>query len=224
MPRAMAQIFHPAMSTAAKATIFGALLVIAGVAIVAWEMYQSPYITKVGVVRVQPVPFSHEHHVAGLGIDCRYCHTSVETSAFAGLPATKVCMTCHSQVWTNAEMLEPVRASWKSGTPLQWTRVHDLPDYAYFNHSIHVQKGVGCATCHGRVDEMPLMAKAQSLQMMWCLDCHRHPEQYVRPYDKVFDMAWKWPDDVDPIAEGNKLVEEYHIRKGQLTNCSVCHR
>src|SRR5688572_21387067 len=160
----MAQIFHPSSNSIARATIFGAIFFVAALAVIGAEIYRSPYSTHVGVARDQPVQFSHEHHVAGLGIDCRYCHTTVENHAFAGLPATKTCMTCHSQIWTEAPMLAPVRESWNTDTPIRWTRVHDLPDFAQFNHGIHVQKGVGCSTCHGRVDQMPLMAKTQSLQ------------------------------------------------------------
>ena len=139
----------------------------------------------------QPVPFSHKHHVSDDGIDCRYCHTSVEKSSFAGLPPTETCMTCHSQIWTDSPMLAPVRASFATNTPLKWNRVHDLPGYVYFNHSIHVAKGIGCSTCHGRVDQMPLTRKTETLYMKWCLDCHRNPQKYIRPRDKIYDMAWQ---------------------------------
>src|SRR5882757_1294708 len=184
----MPQIFHRSTNTLSRATIFGAVFVIAALGWVAMEIQRSPYVTYAGVRKPQPVPFSHQHHVAGLGIDCRYCHTSVETSAFAGLPATETCMTCHSQVWHDAPILAPVRESWMSGLPLHWTRVHDLPDYVYFDHSIHVQKGVACVECHGRVDQMPLMAKQHALYMRWCLDCHRAPEQHLQPASEVFTM------------------------------------
>jgi Cytochrome c7 and related cytochrome c len=171
----------------------------------------------------QPIQFSHAHHVGGVGIDCRYCHTSVEESAFANIPPTKTCMNCHSQIWTNAPILEPVRASFRDNTRLTWTRVNDLPDFVYFNHSIHVRKGVGCATCHGRVDKMPLMYQDAPLTMMWCLDCHRNPAKYVRPRDQVYNMAWERPSG-DPDL-GKRLVEEYKIgRVEQLTSCSTCHR
>jgi hypothetical protein len=218
----MAQIFHPSMNTLAKASIFGAVFIIGVLGWVGWQVDRSPYITQAGVVRDQPVPFSHEHHVNGLGIDCRYCHTSVEHSSFAGIPATKTCMTCHSQIWTNAAMLQPVRDSWNNDVPLRWTRVHDLPDYVYFNHSIHVAKGIGCNTCHGQVDQMPLMYQAASLQMEWCLGCHREPEKYIRPKDQVFNMKYQPP--ANQMELGKKLVAEYHVRKEQLTNCMVCHR
>jgi hypothetical protein len=218
----MAQLFHPSMNALAKASIFGALFIVGVVGWIAWQVNRSPYVTGAGAARDQPVPFSHEHHVSGLGIDCRYCHTSVERSSFAGIPATKVCMTCHSQVWTDAPMLKPVRDSWSTNAPLRWTRVHDLPDYVYFNHSIHVAKGVGCSTCHGQVDQMPLTYQAASLQMDWCLSCHREPEKFIRPKDEVFNMKYVPPQ--NQLELGKKLVADYHVRTEQLTNCMVCHR
>jgi Cytochrome c7 and related cytochrome c len=199
------------------------LSVVLGVALVAWLgelIVRSSYETLQNVPRSQPVPFSHEHHVGGLGIDCRYCHTTVEYSSFANIPPTKTCMNCHSQMWAVAPVLEPVRESYRSGRSIAWTRVHDLPQFVYFNHSIHVNKGMGCETCHGRVDRMPLMWQAQDLTMAWCLNCHRHPERYVRPKDRVFDMAYIPPP--NQIELGNKLVKEYHIQS--LTSCSTCHR
>ena len=217
----MSQIFHPSMNTVAKATIFGAVFIAAAAGWVGWQVNRSPYVTGAGVPKAQPVPFSHEHHVNGLGLDCRYCHTSVTTSAFAGIPPTKTCMTCHSQVWSNAAMLQPVRDSWTSDTPIAWTRVHDLPDYVYFNHSIHVAKGVGCSTCHGQVDQMPLMFQSASLQMEWCLRCHREPEKFIRPKDQVFNMQYVAPSDQAEL--GKKLVADYRVHKEQLTNCTVCH-
>jgi hypothetical protein len=168
------------------------------------------------------VPFSHAHHVKGLGIDCRYCHTSVDKSPFAGIPPTQTCMTCHSQMWLHAPMLEPVRNSWATNTPLQWNRVHDLPDYVYFDHSIHVNKGVGCSTCHGDVSEMPLARRVVNLQMRWCIDCHRDPAQHLRPADEIYNPAWTEPS--DQHAKGAALLAQYHIQVDQLTNCSVCHR
>lgn len=186
-------------------------------------LHLSGYNTNQDAFVEQPIQFSHAHHVGGEGIDCRYCHTSVEESAFANIPPTKTCMNCHSQIWTNAPILEPVRASFRDNKPLHWTRVHDLPDFVYFNHSIHVRKGVGCATCHGRVDKMPLMYQKASLQMSWCLDCHRNPEKYVRPRDQVYNMAWEAPAN-DP-GLGKRLVQEYKIAGAQqLTSCSTCHR
>src|SRR5512146_394728 len=171
----MGQIFHRSTNTISRVTIFGAVFVVAGFFWGVAQLQRSPYTTYRGVAHTQPVPFSHQHHVGGLGIDCRYCHTSVETSSFAGLPPTQTCMNCHSQIWTQAPVLQPVRDSWSSGQPVIWTRVYNLPGFVYFNHSIHVQKGIGCETCHGRVDEMPLTYQAVSLHMEWCLDCHRDP-------------------------------------------------
>jgi hypothetical protein len=230
----MPQIFHSSANTIAKASIFGAVFLVGAIAWVAGSVQRSPYTTDQGVVRDQPVPFSHEHHVRGLGIDCRYCHTSVESSSFAGLPPTQTCMTCHSQIWTNAQILEPVRQSFATGKPLRWNRVHNLPNFVYFNHSIHIAKGVGCATCHGQVDRMPLMWQHASLQMNWCLQCHRDPEKFLRPRSEVFNMNWQPPTPEHPdVAHGNAtsqlelgkyLVKEYGVRKDQITNCSVCHR
>src|SRR4051794_36539565 len=216
----MSQIFHRSTNSLSRATIFGAVFVVAALGWVAYAIQGSPYVTYAGVRKPQPVPFSHQHHVTGLGLDCRYCHTSVETSSFAGIPPTETCMTCHSQVWRDAPMLEPVRASWRTGTPLQWTRVNDLPDYVYFDHSIHVQKGIGCVSCHGEVDQMPLMAKGESLYMRWCLDCHRHPEKQIRPTDQVFAMR----REARSPAEGAELVRAHHIQTARLEDCSICHR
>jgi Zn ribbon nucleic-acid-binding protein len=189
----MAQLFHPSMNTFSRVTIFGAVFLLAGAFWLASVWSRSNYMTEVGVVRDQPVPFSHEHHVAGLGIDCRYCHTSVETSASAGMPSTATCMNCHAHIWNQSPLLEPVRASYRTGESLEWTRVHDLPDFVYFNHSVHVAAGVGCASCHGRVDKMPLMWREHSLHMDWCLECHRNPEPHRRPRDEVFNLAWEPP-------------------------------
>jgi formamidopyrimidine-DNA glycosylase len=216
----MAQIFHPSTNTISRLTIFGGVaLVVALVAALA-AVNESSYITEAGVARGQPVPFSHKHHVTDDGIDCRYCHTSVEDSSFAGIPPTKTCMSCHSQIWADSPVLEPVRESFRTGKSIQWTRVHNLPGFVYFDHSIHIHKGIGCSTCHGRVDKMPLMWREQTLYMNWCLECHREPEKFVRPREYVFSMEYQPP--VDQLALGRRLVEEYKIQK--LTSCSTCHR
>jgi hypothetical protein len=216
----MPQIFHRSFNTLSRVSIFGSLFIL-GFTWWLLELYwRSPYVTAAETAHLQPVPFSHEHHVGHLGIDCRYCHTSVETSAFAGLPPTKTCMNCHSQIWVGSEMLEPVRDSYKTGASIPWRRVHNLPQFAYFDHSIHVNKGIGCVSCHGRVDRMPLTWQAKSLEMQWCLECHREPERFVRPRQEVFNMNWEAPG--DQLTLGRRLVEEYHIRS--LTNCSTCHR
>jgi hypothetical protein len=218
----MAQIFHPSTNTVSKLTIFGAVFLIGGLLWLLAELNRSSYVTQANVVRPQPVPFSHKHHVSGLGIDCRYCHTAVERSAFAGIPSTSTCMNCHSQIWTNSPMLEPVRESYRTGQPLRWNRVHNLAEFVYFNHGIHVNKGVGCATCHGPVDQMPLVSQENSLLMEWCLDCHRNPGQYLRPREEVFNMAWIAPATQSEL--GAELIRKYNIRTEQLTDCSVCHR
>ena len=216
----MAQIFHRSTNTISRVTIFGgAIFVISFVTALA-TINESPYITDVGVARSQPVPFSHKHHVGDEGIDCRYCHNSVEESSFAGIPPTKTCMNCHAQIWSDSAVLEPVRESFRTDRSIQWTRVHNLPGFVYFDHSIHIHKGVGCSTCHGRVDQMPLTWRENTLYMDWCLDCHRAPERYVRPRDQVFNMAYQPPQ--DQIALGTKLIRKYQIRK--LTSCSTCHR
>lgn len=216
----MAQIFHPSTNTLSKVSIFGALFIIAAVVFAVAAANRSPYATQVFVARQQPVQFSHKHHAGGMGIDCRTCHTTVETSAFAGVPPTETCMACHSQIWADSPMLEPVRASFRSGRSIEWTRVHDLPDFVYFDHSIHVKKGVGCSTCHGRVDLMPLMWRTETLHMEWCLDCHRQPERYVRPRAAVFQMDYQQP--ADQLELGRKLMKEYNIQR--MTNCWTCHR
>jgi hypothetical protein len=215
----MSQIFSPSFGLYAKLAVFGVLVVVVS-ACLAWRAAVSdPH--RIDEAVNQPVPFSHKHHVDDDGLDCRFCHASVETSAFAGMPPISTCMTCHSQLYTDASMLKPVIDSWKSGVPLHWNRVYQLPDFVYFNHSIHVAKGVGCVSCHGRVDEMPLTRRVVSLSMQWCLDCHRDPQKFLRPREKVFDLAWQ-PKDQQRL--GAELVRAYHIDTGRMTDCSLCHR
>ncbi len=218
------QIFHPAFNVVSRATIWGSVLIAAAILGLLGSAWRSPYVTEVGVVRDQPVPFSHEHHVGGLGIDCRYCHTSVEQSSFAGIPATSICMHCHAYIWKDSLTLAPVRESFRTNRPLQWTRVHDLADFVYFDHSIHVAKGVGCTTCHGPVDQMPLMWRENTLFMQWCLECHRDPQPRLRPRSAVFDVTWKPSEHriVDAsIPQPAGLLEQ---RLDLLTSCSTCHR
>jgi len=217
----MAQIFHRSFNVISKVTIFGAVFILAGLGWAASVLVRSSYATNTGLARTQPIQFSHAHHVSGLGIDCRYCHTSVEDSSFAGIPPTKTCMNCHSQIWTGSPILEPVRESYRTGKSLEWDRVHRLADFVYFNHSIHVARGVGCSTCHGRVDHMQAVSQKGTLLMEWCLDCHRQPEQYVRPHDEIFNMAYELPG-AEQRQKGQELVDQYHIRK--LIECSTCHR
>lgn len=215
----MPQIFKPSTNTLARVTLFGAIFFLLVSVWILVSLNRSAYVTRQTIVRKQPVPFSHDHHTEAMGISCLYCHTSVEESAFAGMPPTATCMNCHKLIWNDSPMLEPVRESFRSGQPIQWARVHDLPDFVYFHHSIHIAKGVGCVTCHGRVDKMPLMKQATSLQMEWCLDCHRAPQDFVRPRSEIYNMEWEAEDQT---ALGARLVEEYDIQS--LMSCSVCHR
>ena len=219
----MSQIFPRSANALARSSLFGVASLVVFLGWLIMTLMRSSWATKQNEFVEQPIQFSHAHHVGGIGIDCRYCHTSVEESSFANIPPTKTCMNCHSQIWTGAPILEPVRASFRDNRPLTWTRVHDLPDFVYFNHSIHVKQGVGCATCHGPIDKMPLVYQKAPLTMSWCLSCHRNPELYVRPRDQVFNMSWQPPAD-DPSL-GARLVKEYKIGSvEQLTSCSTCHR
>jgi hypothetical protein len=219
----MAQVFHRAANNVAKITIIMAV-VLAGVAGYVYTVVaRSSYITNQYYERQQPVQFSHKHHVGDDGIDCRYCHTAVETSASAGIPPTQTCMNCHTEIWSDSPYLEPVRASYRENTPIQWERVHDLPEYAYFNHSIHIAKGVGCSTCHGQVDNMAAVYQENSLQMEWCLSCHREPEKYIRPQSEIYNMQWS-DNDLSP-DQRLQLKADYRIRNSyMLTSCSTCHR
>jgi len=216
----MAQIFHHSTNLISRLTIYGSVFILGLLGFALYEIGMSSYYTNVNVAREQPVPFSHKHHVGELGIDCRYCHTSVENSSFAGVPPTQTCMSCHSQIWTNASMLEPVRASYRDDKSIAWTRVNALPNFVYFDHSIHVSKGVGCTTCHGPIAEMPLTWRANTLYMSWCLECHRAPEKFVRPKSQVFNPNYEPP--ANQIELGLKLVKEYKIQS--LTTCTTCHR
>ncbi len=216
----MPQIFHPSTNTLSKLSIFGAIFVLGAIAWGSAMINRSSYVTLAQVAREQPVQFSHRHHAGELGIDCRYCHTSVEDSSYANIPPTQTCMNCHAQIWINSPYLEPVRDSFRNDKPIHWTKVHSLAGFVYFNHSIHVQKGVGCVTCHGRVDQMNLTWKQNSLQMEWCLNCHRNPELYIRPKEHVFDMEWE--PEIDQVTLGRQLIKEYNIRT--RTDCDTCHR
>ncbi len=216
----MSQIFHPSTNTISRVSIFGALFAVGGLLWVSLLIGRSPYVTQASVPREQPVPFSHAHHVGGIGIDCRYCHTSVEDSSFAGIPPTKTCMNCHSQLYADSPTLEPVRESFRTGAPILWTRVNDLPDFVYFNHAVHVRKGVACVTCHGRVDRMALAWQEASLQMEWCIDCHRRPEAFVQPRETVTLAEWAAPADRGRF--GGELLKRYDVKT--RTDCSTCHR
>lgn len=232
----MAQIFHPSFNTLSKVSIFAGVFLAGGVGLAALQIAKGPFVTELDNSVQQPVPFSHKHHNGGLGFDCRTCHSTVEESGFAGLPPTKTCMGCHSVVWNDAPMLEPVRESYRTDESIDWVRVHDLPEFVYFNHSVHVKKGVGCEECHGRVDQMPLVRREHPLTMAWCLDCHRDPEPRLRPREDITVMGWEdeyrrarqnegksHEETSDMLAELRaSLAKEYKVEK--LTNCSVCHR
>jgi len=216
----MPAVFHPHANLLAFLGLLGVIALLV-VGIVLWRL-ATTWPNGIGEPVQQPVPFSHKHHVRDDGIDCRYCHTSVETSAFAGMPPTETCMTCHSQLFTDAPLLKPVVDSLANGEPVRWNRVHQLPGFVYFNHSIHVNKGVGCATCHGPVDQMPLTWRHAPLTMQWCLACHRAPEKHLRPRERVFDMHWQSPPDQERL--GRQLIHAYRVRVGEITDCSTCHR
>ena len=216
----MSQIFHPSTNTIARVSIFGLVFFVAIAGWLVMALDRSSTVTRQQQVIEQPVPFSHDHHVGEVGIDCRYCHSTVEKSSFAGMPATSTCMGCHSILFSDAPILEPVRASFRDSKPIEWNRVYDLPDFVYFNHSIHVAKGIGCTTCHGEIGRMPLTWKASSLKMEWCIACHRDPAKFVRPREEVFNPDWE-PSTLSS-AQRAALVKEYRITS--KTSCSVCHR
>ena len=218
----MPRNFHPATNTIARVTAIGVPVLVVALVCVGYSFERSPYVSQQELVIEQQVPFSHKHHVSGLGIDCRYCHVQTESSQYAGVPPTKTCMSCHSQLYTGSDMLKPVRDSWAQDKPLQWARVHNLPHYVLFPHDIHVNKGVGCSTCHGAIQDMPLTWQNATLQMQWCLNCHRNPEQYLRPRDEVFNGYYTPPANQTQL--GLKLVKDYHIQPRQkLESCSTCH-
>jgi hypothetical protein len=216
----MAQIFPPSSNGIARLMLIAVLVLVASSGFIAYQLGSTSYVTRAFEARQQPIQFSHERHVAGNGLDCRFCHTAAESSATAGIPPTKTCMGCHSQIWASSPYLDLVRSGYATDTSIQWVKVHDLPDFVYFNHSIHLNKGVGCTTCHGRVDQMPLIWTVQSLQMEWCLDCHRAPEKYLRPREAVFSVSYQAP--ANQLELGRTLLAQYNVRK--LTNCSTCHR
>ncbi|MEZ4683663.1 MAG: cytochrome c3 family protein [Caldilineaceae bacterium] len=218
----MSQLFHPTMNLIVRVVLLTIIFLLVGLGGLGYYAATSPYFTEVGVAKAQPVPFSHKQHVGGLGLDCRYCHTFVESSNSASIPPTATCMGCHSQVASAAPSLDLVRQSAENNTPLEWVRVHNLADYVYFNHAIHVKQGVGCETCHGRIDQMPTVMKTQPLQMAWCLECHRNPENYLRPRAAVFTMGWEPP--IEQATLGQQLIAEHGVQTDHLTDCSVCHR
>ncbi len=216
----MAQIFDRSSNALARASLVLTGLIVIALGMTLDQLQRSPWVTRQGQRAPQPVPFSHKHHVMGLGIQCQYCHTSVEKSSYAGIPPTKTCMNCHSQIWTNAELLEPVRHSWATGESITWTKVHDLPDFAYFSHEIHVNKGLGCSSCHGRVDQMPIMYAQNTLQMEWCLDCHRNPAKNLRPTSEIYNMAWTGPSTDNPVWCGTSGMKA-GVPTAQTVSCTT---
>ena len=248
----MAQLFRPNANTYATVSLIVGALVPFSIFYFGSTITRSGFNTGVGVPLDQPIPFSHKHHAFELGIDCRFCHTGVETGAAAGLPTTEVCMTCHSQVWTNNPLLEPLRKSWETGTPIQWVRVNRVPDFVYFDHSIHINRGINCNTCHGPVQEMQITSKGQTFHMSWCLDCHNSPQDFLfdykageEPRQQVFELyakltmgekLSKFEHEIaegrgllarlpkDKAHEGVELMKARKINTAQLTDCYVCHR
>ena len=246
----MAQVFPKAMNVLARVSLLAIPLLAAGGGVTLAALVRSPYITGADGPIEQPIPFSHKHHVAELGIDCKYCHTAVYDGANAGLPPTKTCMNCHQQIWQGADILAPARDSYNRGIPIAWTKVHNVPHYTYFNHSIHVNKGVGCVSCHGQIDQQPLVQQSKTLYMEWCLDCHRNPEKHLRPVSEVQNMRFSAVGYVGPMygPEGKVVLDEstheprtkeyksqlelgkdlkkvHMVRdKEVITNCSICHR
>ena len=219
----MAQLFHPSSNVIAKASVVAVALIVGGLGYIIYAVNQSAYYTNINVARQQPVPFSHKHHVKDDGIDCRYCHTSVEKSGFAGVPTTHTCMSCHSKLWLNSSMLEPVRVSYATDKSLEWTRVNAVPGFVYFDHSIHINKGIGCTTCHGPIGEMPLTYRANTLYMRWCIDCHKNPALHVRHKEDVFKADYVEP--ANQLEMGRQLVKDYKIKTPkEITDCYTCHR
>ena len=219
----MAQFFNKSANNIARISMVSVAVLAVGGFLAYTQIARSSYLTGTFLEKQQPVQFSHKHHAGDDGIDCRYCHQTVETTASAGMPSTQTCMNCHSQIWNDSPYLEPVRASFRDNKPIEWERVHDLPEFTYFNHSIHIAKGVGCSTCHGQIDNMPAVFQENTLQMEWCIACHRAPEQFIRPKSEVFNMQWQ-DGDID-ASQRAKLKTDYKIRsKEMMTSCSTCHR
>ena len=216
----MPNVFKKTSNILVRTTFIMGGVILASIIVVAGRI--TPYTHDLYLSPEQPAPFSHKHHAAQLGIDCRYCHTGVEETGFAGVPPTETCYTCHSQIWVNSPLLKPVRDSYETGVPIEWARVYNVPDFVYFDHSIHVAKGVSCVSCHGQIDKQNLTNKEVAMEMLWCLDCHRQPEESLRPLDKVFDMTWEAPANQTEI--GKQMVKDRKINTHQIQNCSVCHR
>ncbi len=220
----MAQLFGRGANSLAKGALVLIVLLAGGAYVFYSYVARSSYITGANLERQQPVQFSHRHHVGDDGIDCRYCHSTVETSAAAGVPPTETCMNCHNELFKDQPYLEPVRASQRDNKPIKWRRVHDLPEFVYFDHSIHVAKGVGCATCHGDVANMASVYQESSLQMEWCIECHKDPSENIRPQAEIFNTSWKKGDITDEQQlEVNEKIKNLRSRE-LMTSCSMCHR
>lgn len=219
----MPQYFPPNANAFVKWSIIGGIVFLV-VLVTALAAYARVYRNQVNVPVEQPVGYQHSLHAGELGIDCRYCHNSVEVAASANIPPTEVCMTCHSQIRVGTPQLAGVYESWETDQPIRWNKVHDLADFVYFNHSAHINKGVGCNDCHGRVDQMSAIWKAEPMSMGWCMECHRAPERYVRPREEVFNLAYERPAAAEQLELGRSLVQSYHINTNALPQCSTCHR
>ncbi|MGH8018003.1 MAG: cytochrome c3 family protein [Opitutaceae bacterium] len=217
----MSKVFPKSANTLPlKIAVF--LVVFAGTVLAGVNYYATPKYTRVGYAPVQPVPFEHSLHAGQLGIDCRYCHTHVEESDHSNVPATHTCMACHSIIKTRSPLLAPVRASYETGEPVPWVRIHKAPDYVYFSHQVHVNRGISCYECHGQVNEMPVMFQAHAQSMGWCLDCHRAPEKQIRPLDEVFNLDWHASSPEAQLEQGRELVAKWNVDPPQ--SCSGCHR
>jgi hypothetical protein len=216
----MSALFKPRSNILFRTVLFILAVVVLGIPVTLMTWARTPFGTNQFDPVAQPVQFDHRHHVVDDGIDCRFCHTSVDRAASAGIPSTELCLNCHSQIWNKSALLDVVRQSGATGQPIEWLRVHRLPDFVYFNHAIHVTKGVGCVECHGRVDRMPTMQQVQPLTMGWCLDCHRDPNPRLRPVEEITNMNWK--PEGDPVALGQELAKKYDV-KPRVT-CYTCHR
>ena len=216
----MAALFPPWANTVVRATLVAAGCTLVGVPVALMAWVRTPNATRRYQPVAQPIAFDHRIHVTGQRIDCRYCHFSVERAASAGIPPSTTCVACHSDTWMSSKELALVRSSLTTGQPIRWNRVNALPDFVYFNHAIHVAKGVGCETCHGRVDRMAAVYQAAPLTMSWCVDCHRDPASHLRPLSEITTMDWTPP--VPQRALGEELVRENNVRS--LTNCTTCHR
>ncbi|MBC2595048.1 cytochrome c3 family protein [Ruficoccus amylovorans] len=217
----MANIY-PKWTNTAPLKIAACALLVLGTVVLGVTYYATPKWTEVGHQPIQPVAFSHNLHVSQIGLDCRYCHTYVDRSEHSNVPGANTCMNCHNQVLANDDRLAPVRESFDTGQPVPWVRVHDTPDYVYFNHSVHVNRGVSCVECHGQVNEMEIVEQRQPLSMAFCLDCHRNPENFLRPPDEVYNLNWKPENTTAQLEMGEKFVHDWKVQPPE--SCSGCHR